>query len=139
MGETLPRFVEIKCQESVDWLKIVREKFLDMEFKQLVQSCGKSTDIVAELRDVYVACMYRELADSPPEMRHVILWQLEKQFGTAPSDNDSLNAIEKELVKQRTSRQHDDDILNRSFLVSPTVIVRTSGYAAAAAASAGAS
>lgn len=122
MGETLPRFVEMKCDESVDWLKIVREKFLDMEFKQLVQSCGKSDDIVAELRDVYVACMYRELTDSPPEMRHVILWQLEKQFGTAPSDNDSLNAIEKELVKQRTSRQHDDDILSRSFLVSPTVI-----------------
>jgi len=119
---TLTRFIEIKCKEKIDWFKIVRENFLDMSFKDLTKTCLKSSEIIEELRLVYIALMLRECNETSAEMRHVIQWELEKQFGHVPGGNQSIENIEKEILKKNTSRDYSETRLKKSFPTSKTIV-----------------
>jgi hypothetical protein len=122
MTDTLNRFIEIKCNEKIDWLKIIRENFLDMSFTDLTKTCSKSPEVVEELRQVYIALMLREYQESSNEMKHVIHWELEKQFGRVPGNNPSLDAIEKEIATLKASRDYSDRRLKKSFPTSKTIV-----------------
>jgi len=122
MSDKLNRFIEIKCNENIDWLKIIRENFLDMSFSDLTKTCSKSKEVVEELRNVYVALMLREYQESSNEMKHVIHWELEKQFGRVPGNNASLDNIEKEIADLKASRDYSDHRLKKSFPTSKTIV-----------------
>lgn len=119
--QTLPRFIEKHDNEYIDWLKIIKEKFIYSTFESLVKTV-KNRQLIDELRLVYVAFMYEEMSQSDVNMQRVIKWQLEEQFQTLPLPTSILVQIRQEIAQHASRHLERRSKLQNTVEVSSTVI-----------------